>query len=133
MVPKPPDGLLAITKAAWESFWCSPTSALVVDSDLPALHRLFGLYDELDRIWRAARKLRLTEGHTGQPVLHPLYKEADVLRAAIVVLEDRFGLTPMARLKLGVKFGQAKSSLANDIDGEPDADSHQDEVDAIDA
>jgi P27 family predicted phage terminase small subunit len=138
IVPKPPDGLLAITKAAWESFWLTPLAQLITPADRPALDRLFGLYDELDRIWRYARKHRVTAGAAGQDVLNPLYKEADTLRSEVRALEDRFGLTPMARLKLGVKFGEAKRSLGDDdIDGEPDADANFEAdaaaIDAIDA
>lgn len=133
ILPKPPDGLLAITKVAWEGFWLTPLAQLITAADRPALDRLFGLYDELDRIWRFARKHRMVTGSQGQEVLNPLYKEADSLRGEIRALEDRFGLTPMARLKLGVKFGEAKRSLADEVDDDDDLDAHQEEVDAIDA
>jgi P27 family predicted phage terminase small subunit len=132
IIPGPPPGLLALTKSAWEAFWTTPLAQLITDADLPALHRLFDLYDELDRIWRAAKKHRIVTGSQGQEVLNPLYRQADSLRGEIRQLEDRFGLTPMARLKLGVKFGEAKRSLADEVDDDEDVDDHQDEVDAID-
>lgn len=132
-IPKPPPGLQALIRSAWESFWTTPLAQLITDADLPALHRLFDLYDELDRIWRAAKKHRIVTGSQGQEVLNPLYKQSDSLRNEIRQLEDRFGLTPMARLKLGVKFGEAKRSLADEVDDDDDLDIHQDEVDAIDA
>lgn len=133
LIPNHPPGLLAITKAAWESFWTTPLAQIITDADLPALHRLFDLYDELDRIWRAAKKHRIVTGSQGQDVLNPLYKQSDSLRNEIRQLEDRFGLTPMARLKLGVKFGEAKRSLADEVDDDDDGDEYQADVDAIDA
>ena len=41
-------------------------------------------------------------GSKGQPVLNPLYQEARRLRSEVLALEERFGLNPLARLKLGV-------------------------------
>ena len=134
--PAPPRAALLATKKAWGAFWKAPTAALVLDSDHPALERLFGLYDELDRIWRAARKRRLVDGSQGQPVINPLYKQADALRAEILALEDRFGLSPMARLKLGAAFGSARRSLAEELAAEAELDDEEGDdpdVAAIDA
>ena len=49
--PKPPRGtLLATTKDAWVAFWESEVAGLVSPkSDMPALRRLFLLYDERER------------------------------------------------------------------------------------
>lgn len=107
----------------------SPLAALVSDADLPALRRLFGLYDEHDRVWRVAREHRLLQGSQNQLVLNPLYRQASGLRADILALEDRFGLTPMARLKLGATFGDARRSLADELQAEASAsdDDYEDE------
>lgn len=112
VAPMPPSGVLATTKQAWCVFWRSKLASLVKpDSDLPALERLFSLYDERERCYRAAKKNRLVQGSQGQMVLNPLYKQMNVLDTEIRNLEDRFGLTPMARLKLGVQFGDTHRSL----------------------
>ena len=121
-IPAPPPGLLGVTKKAWQAFWAAPTAALVVDSDRTALDRLFSLYDEHTRLWRAARRRRLVDGSQGQPVLNPLYRQADTLRAEILALEDRFGLSPMARLKLGAALGEARRSLADELAAEAEMD-----------
>ena len=47
------------------------------------------------------------------------------LESAARALEDRFGLTPRARLQLGVEFGAAHRSLAS-ISQEFDADARPD-------
>ena len=80
---------------------------------MPALSRLFELIDERERCMTSARKGRLVKGSTGQPVLNPLYKHVQSLEAQISTLEERFGLTPLSRLKLGVQFGEAQRTLAD--------------------
>ena len=112
-VPGPPKDLLKRTRDLWEAFWGSPLAALVDRaSDRAALERLFGLYDERERSMRAVKKEgRLVLGSQGQSVLSPLIRYASECEKEIRQLEDRFGLTPMARLKLGVRFGQAAQSL----------------------
>jgi hypothetical protein len=82
-------------------------------ADHPALLRLFTLLDERERCARAASKQRLIKGSQGQPVLNPLLKQVAALDTEIRQLEDRFGLTPLARLRLGVTFGEAHRSLAD--------------------
>jgi P27 family predicted phage terminase small subunit len=121
--PEPPAGLLVATRDAWATFWGSPLAGLVVDSDLPALERLFQLYDERARAWRGYKRRRLVEGSQGQPVASPLFRVAMALESEIRPLEDRFGVTPAARLKLGIRLGEAARSLEDlvrdlDDDGE---------------
>lgn len=113
IVPPYPKGLLKGTKSRWDLFWRSDVSSLVTDADMPALWRLFELIDERERCMTSARKGRLVKGSTGQPVLNPLYKHVQSLESQINTLEERFGLTPMSRLKLGVKFGEAQRTLAD--------------------
>jgi P27 family predicted phage terminase small subunit len=123
--PDPPAGLLAATKQAWERFWSSPLRALVTPADLPALQRLFCLYDEHDRAWRGYRRRRLVEGSQGQPVANPLFAMAMKLETEIRVLEDRFGCSPAARLRLAIHFGQAARTLedlARDLEGPSELD-----------
>jgi hypothetical protein len=67
-------------------------------------------------------------GSQGQYVLNPLYRQMVTLETEIRNLEDRFGLSPMARLKLGVTFGDAARSLADinaNLEDDDDADGDQ--------
>lgn len=138
-LPRPANELLKATKDGWTSFWTSDLSQYVKsDSDRAALGRLFCLYDERERLYRVYRKQRVTKGSTGQLVMHPAAKEIASLDARIVQLEDRFGLSPMARLKLGVKFGEAVASLDEinrRLESDDDEDPRQEfiEVDAREA
>lgn len=103
---------LAITRRRWVQYWASPLARLAERAtDLPAIERLFGLYDERERAYRAFRRRRLVTGSQGQPVVNPLWKQVPVMDAEIRQLEDRLGLTPRARLQLGVTFGAAARSL----------------------
>ena len=105
-------GWLKVTKTAWAGFWSSDLANYVkADSDAGALRRLFDMYDERERMVREYRKGRMAKGSTGQLVVNPAAKEIASLDGRIGQLEDRFGLSPMARLKLGVKFGEALASL----------------------
>lgn len=104
---QPGSPVLSETAEAWEAFWRSDSASLVDrHADLPALRRLFGLRDEWERTRVVYRSERLTEGSVGQVVLSPLARELASLETRITELEDRFGLTPQARLSLGVSFAQ---------------------------
>lgn len=111
-VPDPPGDLLPDTVREWSEFWRSPI-AQAVDrtTDVPALRRLFWLKDERERLAAMFRAERLTLGSTGQLTLNPLGRHLAVVDAEIRQLEDRFGLSPTARLRLGVQLGEAKRTL----------------------
>lgn len=97
---------LASTKKQWTAFWKSPAAQKIEASlDLPAVERLFTLYDERARSLRDFRKARLVKGSQDQLVLNPLGRQINSLNTAILALEDRLGLSPMARLKLNISLG----------------------------
>lgn len=124
--PDPPSGLLVTSAAAWSALWASPVASTYLPSDLSALRRLFELLDERERAFEVARDARLTEGSKGQPVLNPLLGYVAELASEIRALEDRFGLSPRARMQLGIAFGEAHRSLdalnAAFLEGADDAD-----------
>ena len=114
-VPRPHGGgrLLKATEEWWVEFWRSPIAKLVDPrSDLRALARLALLYDERDRAVAAYKRKRSSTGSTGQLVVNPFAKEIASLDGRITQLEDRFGLTPKARLDLGVVYSEAHDALS---------------------
>jgi len=112
LVPSAQDSWRAGTVERWQEFWCSPLAQQVESSDYGALRRLFGLYDELDRLWEAVDETgRVVVGSQGQPRPNPLFKQVESFQAEARQLEDRFGLSPMARLRLGITFADAAASL----------------------
>lgn len=114
-VPTSPAGLLKATRDRWVDYWSSPVAKLADPvSDLPALERLFRLYDDLERTNRTVREQgHMVLGSKGQMVLHPLLRHTQVTQTEIRQLEDRFGLSPRARLSLNVTLGEAAKSLAD--------------------
>jgi hypothetical protein len=89
--------------------WSSPLAGLVKPTDVPALRRLFDYRHQLIDAQRAYGEEPVAVGSMGQPVLSPYAAEIHRLEGVIVKLEDRFGLTPLARLRLGVTFEEGVS------------------------
>lgn len=111
-MPPAPRGLLKLTRQLWSDYWRSALALVVqLGTDMPAVRRLFTLYDERERAYRAYRKERLVLGSEGQRVLNPLGRQMCRFDAEIRQLEDRLGLTPRSRLQLGIVYGEAKGSL----------------------
>ncbi len=106
-----PKGLLQETRASWQAFWGSPLARIIESTDLPALRRLFLLYDEHARCWRAFRTKRIVAGSRGQVRLNPLGQFICALASEIRQLERVFGFSPRARLQLGLTYGEAQRSL----------------------
>lgn len=48
-IPPPPSHLLPVIQEWWIDFWQSPIASSMRPTDMPALSRLFGMYDELER------------------------------------------------------------------------------------
>ncbi|GAB2714484.1 P27 family phage terminase small subunit [Streptomyces bullii] len=113
--PAPPAGLLKRTRDRWAEYWASPVAKLADPvSDLPALERLFVLYDDLERSNAAVKKTgHMVTGSQGQAVLNPLLRHIQVTQGEVRQLEDRFGLSPRARLSLNVTLGEAAKSIAD--------------------
>lgn len=101
------------TVERWVGFWSSPLAQQVEQSDLGSFRRLFWIYDELERLMEAIEQTgRVVAGSQGQPRPNPLYKQVEAFQAEARQLEDRFGLSPLARLRLGITFADAQTSLA---------------------
>lgn len=112
--PDPPDGLLLRTRERWEAFWTSPVASLVDrTSDMPALERLFELYDDCTRFRTAIRNDPMVVGSQGQMVRNPFVKDLKDSQAEVRQLEDRFGLSPRARLSLNLTLGTTAKTLAD--------------------
>lgn len=111
VTPEPVKGWLAVTKHEWDVLWKLPQAGVVQTSDEPALRRLFALKDDRERAMRAYRKSPVVKGSTGQPIINPLAKMAAQWDGEILQLEDRFGLNPLARIKVGLGLGEVSKTL----------------------
>lgn len=112
VAPSPPRGLSPEGRAEWEVFWGSSLAGLVCATDLPALRRLFELREEAAEAHRAYELSPTVCGSTGQDVTNPEGRHALSIDAAVMVMEDRFGLNPKARLGMGVRMGQVADAAA---------------------
>ena len=115
-VPKPPPGLSAPAKKRWANFWRSKLAAYVdPGSDLHRLERWIEDVDEFDTLRKAYAKERIVEGSQKQPRLNPIASRLAQLEKQIRDAENDFGMTPAARLKLGISFGSDGPTTADDL------------------
>ena len=135
-VPQAPTGLLKATKERWEAFFNSDLAKAVEEVDLAALERLFRYYDQWARYEAIVRKKPTTEGSKGQVRANPLAQRMKDIEATITRLEDAFGITPLARMKLGIAVGTARltaaeiNRMAQENDGDRDGHEEEDVADA---
>lgn len=100
-----------VVQQEWAEFWSSPLAdpKITKPTDLPALKRLFDLRARLVHADEQFDLEPIVVGSTGQPTMSPWAAERHRLMAAIDKLEDRFGFSPLARLRLGVTFEEGVS------------------------
>lgn len=120
-VPDAPKGLLKSTQQRWHDFWTDSVAGLIQPAEMGLIERYFTYVDEWSRSMTAFRKDRFIEGSMGQPKLNPLSTYIKQLEGDISSLEDRLGLSPKARLALGIAVGQAQRTLA-DLNAELDVE-----------
>lgn len=113
IAPLPQQAWTRATVASWREYWASPVSSLVNrQSDLEAVYRMFDYRDELRRAMQAYRAQRVSIGSMGQPKPSPYLEIVARMEKMILPLEDRYGLSALARLRLGAQLGDATKSLA---------------------
>ena len=108
VAPSPPSGLLKPSRERWEAFWRSDVARAVdFDADAGRLERWIRAVDEHERAGRELRKQRVVKGSMGQPVLNPLAAYLNQLEAVVAKAEEAFGMTALARMRLGIATGEA--------------------------
>jgi P27 family predicted phage terminase small subunit len=73
--------------------------------------RLWSYYQQHADLTNIFAKGRMVAESTGQPRLNPALDGLMKLETAILRLENELGLTPSARLRLGIVFADATNSL----------------------
>jgi P27 family predicted phage terminase small subunit len=68
------------------------------------------MYDQHARSMDVASQTLLVKGSTGQVRVNPLADHALKLEGAIVRLENELGLTPAARVRLGIHLTQERKA-----------------------
>ena len=113
-IPPPDVRWRAEVVESWNDLWSSPMAGAKVlqPSDAFALRRLFTYRHRLLDALDALDAEPIVVGSMGQPTLSPWAQEVHRLEAALSKLEDKFGLTPMARMRLGVSFEEGVNLAA---------------------
>ena len=96
-------------QAEWVELWSSPMTQVFKPTDLPVLRRLFDYRSRLAEALERFDAEPESVGSMGQPVVSPWAAEIHRLESTIEKLEDKCGLSPMARLRLGITFEEGVS------------------------
>ena len=110
-VPDAPENLSDAQLEAWEEFFTSELAGLIKKTDLPVVRRLWTYYQQHEDLTIIFEKSKLVAGSTGQPRINPAHDALMKLETAIHRLENELGLTPSARLRLGITFADATNSI----------------------
>lgn len=105
--PRAPTGLSKQVQSWWRTFWESDVAGVVHPENMPALRRLFNMYDERERAQAIVKKALVVKGSVGQVRVNPLASHVGDLDGRILKLENELGLTPLARARLGIAVGEA--------------------------
>ncbi len=76
--------------------------------DLPRIERWIETSDEYEKVNAILKQTRLVQGSMGQPALNPLVRYLSVLLGELGAAETELGMTPLARQRLGIAYGQAR-------------------------
>ena len=102
--PRAPADLDAKHRRAWRTYWESPVARVAIAVDLPAIRRLFELYQQRDEALKALKAGLLVRGSVSKQQLrpNPAVEILTKLEGLILRLENEIGATPMARARLGI-------------------------------
>jgi P27 family predicted phage terminase small subunit len=107
--PRTPAGLHPVAQHAWREFWASDVSyAVDLHADLGALKRWAHCISERARFSELVAHSPLVKGSRDQLRRNPLVDHIAVLNSEIARCEDHFGMTPLARMRLGIASAGAE-------------------------
>lgn len=131
-IPPAPQGIHPVARRAWREFWRSPISQLTdPNTDGAALRRWVLCVSERQHAIEAYQGREIVLGSMGQDALNPLIRYAQALGKEIQHYEEQFGMSPLARMRLGIALGQAQATIA-DLQRRLDEPRARDEPDVID-
>lgn len=114
-IPTSPAGLPAALAVQWDALWSAPVASLMDPvGDLPAVTRLFELYQLADKVQSQLAAADEVDG--------ALVSARVKLGSEIRLAEAQLGLSPRARLALGVALqaGGKASTLDDAVDDADD-------------
>ena len=113
VVPTPPLGLGPIARRRWRWFFLSwVADAVNLDSDAEALSHWIMAIDERSKLSDVVRKMPLVRGSHSQLMQNPLRRTLRELSKEIARAGEHFGMTPLARFRLQMTYGDPESARA---------------------
>jgi len=110
--PDAPEHLDDVAAGVWHDVWAAGSGFYVEATDSFTIERYASLQGRrLLFLAQLDRDGHTTIGSQGQLVLHPLSRVVTEIEGKLVAIEDRLGLSPQARLNLGLSQVEAKSKL----------------------
>lgn len=111
-VPAAPRGLHPEARKAWLAYWRSSVSWVVdLDADGPSIRRWAICLSEREKLTAKVQETPFVGGSMGQPVINPLVTLIQQYAKEIARLEEHFGMTPLAQMRLGIAITEAKRGV----------------------
>lgn len=117
-LPPVPTHLTSAAKAVWHSVWAAGGDSYSAKTDAYVIERYATLHA------RRAELMQMLEddgmvsvGSQGQTVLHPAARYLSDVESAMSKLEDKLGLNPESRLRLGISAIEKESKLDQFLKG----------------
>tara|TARA_R110000822_G_scaffold15559_3_gene53596 strand:- start:846 stop:1286 length:441 start_codon:yes stop_codon:yes gene_type:complete len=112
-VPAPPKKFSAVETRLWNEIWSAGRTAYQT-TDSHIIERYVSLLARREDLLEMIESEGwLSLGSTGQQIIHPAAKLLEQTEGKLVPLEDRLGLNPESRLRLGISSVESKSKLAS--------------------
>jgi P27 family predicted phage terminase small subunit len=111
-LPPVPAHLNAKSAALWLSVWTAGGDAYSPRTDAHIIERYATLHQRRDELMQMLEDDgMITNGSQGQTVLHPAARFLSDVEKAMSGLEDKLGLNPESRLRLGISAIEKESKL----------------------
>ena len=111
-VPPVPVHLEAVGQEVWHAVWAAGGDAYSPKTDAYVIERYAALHDRRNKLQGMIDADGLTSvGSQGQIVLHPAARLIGDVEKQMSSLEDKLGLNPESRLRLGISAIEKESKL----------------------
>ena len=116
-VPDTPSTLGPIGASCWTNVW-TLGAGVYQPTDVNVIERYCALHERRHRLLVIVEADGwLSTGSTGQCVVHPAARMVSDIEGRLATLEDRLGLKPEARLRLGITAVEHRSKLDAFLEG----------------
>ena len=110
-MPDAPSTLGTVGRSCWTNVW-TLGAGVYHATDVNVIERYCSLHERRHHLLVLVEAEGwLTTGSTGQVVVHPAAKMVSDIEGRLSTLEDRLGLNPEARLRLGITAVEHQSRL----------------------